>query len=284
MGKVFILLPVHDRRETTRRFAECLAAQKLKTHQLVLLDDGSTDGTADAVRALVPNAVVLTGTGDWWWGGALQRGYQWVRAQELSANDVVVTINDDTELPPEFLETGCAILRARPRTLLQAYAVDLHTGALVDGGAHVDWRRLSITAAASPAEVNCLSTNGLFLRATDFVALGGFRPRRLPHYLSDYEFTLRAAREGFALLVDPSLRLRTDTAKSGFRDFSKLPFREFLARYFSIRSTMDPRTWTAFVALACPWPWKAWHFVTVWRIAAAAVVGAALRAVWPRRS
>ena len=43
-------------------------------------------------------------------------------------------------------------------------------------------------------------------RATDFVELGGFHPRLLPHYLSDYAFTIRALRRGFALASDPAVQ------------------------------------------------------------------------------
>ena len=49
MGEpVYILLPVHNRRAITVRMAEALRGQTRQDFQLVLVDDGSTDGTADA--------------------------------------------------------------------------------------------------------------------------------------------------------------------------------------------------------------------------------------------
>ena len=74
-GTVYVLLPVHNRRPVTEAFARSLAAQTDRNVRLVLIDDGSTDGTADAVKAILPDTVVITGQGNWWWGGGLQQGY-----------------------------------------------------------------------------------------------------------------------------------------------------------------------------------------------------------------
>lgn len=68
MNRVFVLLPVHNRAVTTSRFAEMLREQSHQAFQLVLLDDGSRDGTAEAVaRILVGDQLhVISGQGDWW--------------------------------------------------------------------------------------------------------------------------------------------------------------------------------------------------------------------------
>ena len=76
MTKVFILLPVHNRRHITERFIDSLLAQTYNKYQLVLIDDGSTDGTADMVSMKVPpdKLTILSGNGTWWWAGSLQQG------------------------------------------------------------------------------------------------------------------------------------------------------------------------------------------------------------------
>jgi len=282
MPELFILLPVHRRREVTRRFVTCLAAQRYRGYRLVLLDDGSEDGTAEMVRLAIPGAVVLAGRGDWWWAGALQHGVDWLTARGTPDAAAVLLVNDDTEFAPDFLECGLALLAAHPRTLVLATAFDRATGRQLDAGVHVDWRRLSFAQAARPEEVNCLSTRGLFLRLGDLRALGGFRPRLLPHYASDYEFTIRAHRRGWRLLTDPTLRLLMDPGTSGERQISASSFGDFLRRYFSRRSVRNPLTWTAFILLACPWRWKARHLAYIWWSAARTVGAQAVR--WTRRN
>ncbi len=274
---VYVLLPVHDRREVTRRFVESLRAQRFPRCQLVLVDDGSTDGTDAMVRSILPSVVVIRGTGDWWWAGSLQRGFGWVAAHARSPEDVVLIANDDTVLPADFVDRGVELLRGHPRTLVGAQAFDQETGALVDAGRHVDWERLTFGPAGSAADLNCLSTRGLFLRVADFAGIGGFRPALLPHYLSDYEFTIRAYRKGWRLLTDPSLHLAMDDRTTGIRDRSGRGIRASLREHFSKRSALNVLAWTAFLVLACPARWRGRHLLAAWRAAVGDLAAATLR-------
>ncbi len=253
---LYILLPVHNRIELTRRFIKCLAAQTYRSYHLILLDDGSSDGTAEMVRERIRPLTVITGNGNWWWAGALQEGYRWLRARRPTT-DLVLIINDDTEFEIDFLERAVAFLRDRSKTFLLAQAYAREDGILVDAGTHVDWRRFTFERASESRPVNCLSTRGLFFRVGDFVSVGGFRPRLLPHYLSDYEFTIRARRRGMLLATDPSVRLRTDPAATGWHDVSGGSLAGSLKKVFSVKSAINPLALSIFVALACPWRWKA---------------------------
>ena len=59
--KVFLLLPVHNRKEVTGEFIQCLLRQTYQSYRLVLIDDGSTDGTAEMVSQAIPGVVVIQG-------------------------------------------------------------------------------------------------------------------------------------------------------------------------------------------------------------------------------
>ena len=98
MSKIYILLPVHNRKEITRGFIECLKTQTFQDYHLVLIDDGSNDGTAVMVKEHIPSATVLRGTGDWWWAGSLQQGIEWLRQQKVHDDDAVLMINDDVSI------------------------------------------------------------------------------------------------------------------------------------------------------------------------------------------
>lgn len=274
-GTLYILLPVHNRREVTRRFVDCLKAQSLRDYHLVLIDDGSRDGTAEMVRDRVDRLTVITGTGNWWWAGALQQGYRWLQGRDVGSSDLVLIVNDDTEFEPDFLERGVALTLGRERSLLSALIYSRHGRELVDAGFKVDWRRFMIEQAEDEESVACFSSTALFMRASDFLATGGFRPRLLPHYLSDLEFTLRAARKGMRLRLDRSLKLWWDDETTGFRDFKDETLTGYLSRYFSRKSSSNPFAWTAFVALACPWPWKLTAMPRVWAAVARDLLQAA---------
>lgn len=265
---IYILLPVHTRRDITQRFIKCLKLQTYQNYHLLLIDDGSTDGTEDIVRSIIPAVTVLKGTGDWWWAGSLQQGYKWLKSQKIPLSDVIFITNDDTVFESDFFEEGINLLKRQKKTLLLAQCFSRQTQQLLDAGVHVDWRRLTFGQAATPEQINCLSTRGLFLRVSDFFEIGGFYPALLPHYLSDYEFTIRAQRKGMKLITDPLLRLWLDEDATGYHQFEDKPFVNFLKKYFSKKSTANPLVWTAFIALACPWPWKFINWLRIWKGAA----------------
>ena len=254
--KIYILLPIHNRREITRRFIECLKEQTYRQYQLVLIDDGSTDGTAEMVREQVRSLTVITGNGHWWWAGSLQQGYQWLRAQNPPLTDVVLIINDDIEFDPDFLQKAVIALHDNPRTFLLSQCYSRTTGQWIEAGIHVDWRRFSFEHASKEKPVNCMSTRGLFFRVEDFYTVGGFHPRLLPHYLSDYEFTIRADRKGMKLVTDPSVKIRLDESTTGYNRVETGSFLRSVKTIFSRKSAINPITFSVFVALACPWPWK----------------------------
>lgn len=267
MEMIYILLPVHNRCEITRRFIECLKVQTYRNFHLVLIDDGSSDGTAEMVTESISALTVIRGKGNWWWAGSLQQGYLWLKKQNIPASDLVLIINDDTEFEPNFIEQGIKLVRQRTRTLLLAWSYSRQTGRLMDSGVHVDWRKLSYEQAGNPARINCLSTRGLFLRIVDFFEIGGFYPWLLPHYGSDYEFTMRAHRKGMTLLSDPAVKLRLDEETTGYHEMSSDSFFERLPKIFSKRSAINPLYGTMYIILTSPWFWIPYNILRVWLFA-----------------
>ena len=91
--KADIVIPVHNRRDITLR---CLAnLYRLGAPAwagLIVADDGSTDGTSDAIREQYPAVVLLHGDGNLWWTGAIVRGM----AEALErGSELIFWLNDD---------------------------------------------------------------------------------------------------------------------------------------------------------------------------------------------
>lgn len=254
---IHICLPVHNRRDTTLRFINDLKHQSYKHYHLILIDDGSKDNTSEAVRAEIPDATIIRGKGKWWWAGSLQQGHDWLIKQKISADDYVLIMNDDTVFQGDFLETGLSVIKDQHRTLLTATGYDLTTGQPQDsGGYRFSWNDLNCYETFEASEINCLSTRGMIVKVNDFLSIGGFYPRLIPHYLSDLEFTMRAQSRGFKLMIHPDFRIGIDFNKSGYRDLSQENFVEFVRKHFSKRSVIYPLAWTNFIVLRCPWKQK----------------------------
>jgi GT2 family glycosyltransferase len=254
---IHVVLPVHNRRATSERFAAMLARQTVQDFALLLIDDGSQDGTADAVTDILPGrTTVLRGTGDWWWGGALQQAWLWLKARNPAPDDIILICNDDVDLPDDFLAAGTRLLAQHPRALAVAKARDPQSGAATETGFAVDFMRCRVAIARPDEPVVCAPTRGLFVRWRDMHTIGGFHPVLLPHYLSDLEWTLRAHRRGLAIIRDDSLWMTPHADATGFHGLAGLSFTARLRRMFSNKYAVNPLHWGTFVLLA--FPVRAW--------------------------
>lgn len=270
--KIYILLPVHNRKEITRRFVACLKLQNFQNFHLVLIDDGSTDGTADMVRTEIHNLTVLTGDGNLWWAGSLQLGIDWLKRQKTSDHDIVLLSNDDITFDADFLKKAIEVLSQQNGVLLLPKYRDEATGQVMETGVEADLRKMRFTVASTPEKINCLPTRGLFMRVPDLLTIGDFYPKLLPHYLSDYEFTIRAHRKGLRLCTSSDLLIARDDAASGYRSFEGLSFFGFLKQYFSKKSVGNPIYQTAFVLLTNSFPHVLINLIKVWGVALLAVL------------
>jgi GT2 family glycosyltransferase len=251
-GTIWVLLPIHDRRPVTERFVRSLAAQTDTNFQLILIDDGSTDGSAESVCSILPGTTVIRGRGDWWWAGGLEQGRRWLLRHKWSPGDLVLLANANTVLDSSFLADGRTALAPAHKGLLLAQLYRFSDGSYEESGVHANWRTLEFTGVSDPSLINCFSTRGLLIRVDDFIAIGSFHTTLLPHYGSDYEFTIRARRRGFSLVSDPKFKLRYDESTSGRILPPPRSFRSFLRTSVSKRNVDSPLYWTMFILLSCP--------------------------------
>ncbi len=213
-----MILPVHNRGDVTARFASDLNRQPHGGIQLVLVDDGSTDGTAERVCGAFANTHVIRGNGSFWWAQGVQEGLDLVARNNPGTDDVVLICNDDVRLPDDFIANGAQFIADHPNTLLGAQFRESNESDSEETGVFFNDKDFSFTTPRDPAKINCLSTRGLFLTWKAVQAIGPFRPGILPHYGSDLEWTYRAHRKGFDLRTHPSVWLTPDLATTGLRD------------------------------------------------------------------
>ena len=255
---LYVATAVHNRYAITEAVVDRLLEQTLPEMTLVLVDDGSTDGTADMVRSKMPNAVILTGDGNLWWGGALHMAYKWLR-DHAADDDIVMFANDDTQFESDYLEIAQGLVREYPDSLITGCGYNVHTNKLIDGAAHWDFKKGAGVGGFTPTDVsNCASTRSLFFTGKVLRKVGGFHPVLLPHYASDYEWTIRAVRKGFPVRSFAKLRYTYDPGTTGDYDLTKMT----LKQVFSKRSMVNPIYRIVFVIMSTPiqyLPSHLWH-------------------------
>lgn len=130
--RVSILIPMRNEAHRLRPCVESVLAQAgLDNAEVVILDDGSDDGTGDLVRAIVgddPRVRVISG-GD----GPLPTGWlgkPWAceRLGREATGDVLVFLDADVVLAPGAIAAAVTDLRAQGQALVSPYpAQDAHT-------------------------------------------------------------------------------------------------------------------------------------------------------------
>ena len=217
------------------------------------------------VRERVDALTVLRGRGDWWWAGSLQTGLEWLAKQRVADDALILFINDDVQFEPDYLARAVDVMSGRSGVFVLSQFRSAVDGQPEETGVSVDLRRLVFSAATQAEQINCLSTRGLFARYADVRAVGGFHPVLLPHYLSDYEYTIRAYRKGIKCETSSELVLEPNLVTTGYRTFDETNFLAFLKKYFSKRSASNPLYWSTFAMLVCKPKWIIPNLVRLWK-------------------
>jgi len=263
---VFVIIPVHNRLEFTRACLASLREQSVSDFTVVVVDDGSADGTSEVLAQEFPSVRVLCGDGSLWWAGAMNLGVGWALPR-AKAQDVVLSLNNDTIPPPRYIERLLRAHAAAPDALvgsLVVSATDRRT--IVDGGVTIDWaiakyRTAGLGDVAEVGErgkplfrgVDVLSGCGTLIPVRVFERIGLYDEVRLRHYGADYEFARRALRAGFGLYVDWASPLHLWEGETGIHaSVASQGLGALVRSFWSIRSANDFRNRWRFAVAACP--------------------------------
>lgn len=197
--RVAVLLACHNRREKNLDCLTHLYRQQMPNNYLLevyLVDDGSTDGTADAVNVCFPEVTIIGGTGALFWNRGMYTA--WSEA-EKNDPDFYLWLNDDTELTPGAL---CALaadsIEMRHKSIIAGTTVD-SKGELSYGG-YVQGKGKIIPPG--PGLTPCDSFNGNIVWIPRFVYQRvGKLNWHYRHSIGDLDYGLRAKRIGISCMV-----------------------------------------------------------------------------------
>jgi GT2 family glycosyltransferase len=226
--RVSVVIVTLDRRDD---LAECLgsvAQQTLRPHEIVVVDNRSTDGTAAMLAERFPEVRVLTPARNTGCPGGRNLGV------EAATGDYVFFLDDDATLDPDALAQAVAFLKARPVFAAVGIAVVSY------------WPDGRVQAAFDPVRLGerprlypNFSGGASLVRRADFLAAGGFNADFV-YGGEERELSLRFLLAGRRIAYLPAVRmfhkqspgrLRDETARlsSGLRNDLY-----FLWRYYPV--------------------------------------------------
>ena len=220
---IFCVVPVHNRLGMTLQFLDSLDQQTVhEPISVLIIDDGSTDGTAQSLRARAGHFPlnIITGNGNWWWGGSVWRAIQHLKTKAKSG-DWVFLANNDTILDPDYLSYLHETASRNERTVVGGRSLEIwpdDTRHPVSSGFLIDRAALSVQAidghSSEIREVDALAGRGILI---PFTALAGatMHPGLMPQHFADLNLTSQMKARGFTLLVDHRAEsLQVDRASS----------------------------------------------------------------------
>jgi GT2 family glycosyltransferase len=254
--KLYVLLTSHNRKEKTLESLEKLFAQSalgaISTTTL-LVDDGSSDGTRDAVQVRFPSVQIWTGNGDLYWCGGMRKAF--VQAVK-SDPDFYLWLNDDTLLYADALSRLLAchsvlVAQGENRPIIVGATQDPETreatygGVKRSGGWHPLDHRL-VLPTSIPQQCETFNGNCVLVSRAVAHRLGNL-DAAFTHGMGDTDYGLRAGKAGCTVWVAPGFAgtCSRNATLGSWRDPS-LPLTERLRKIMS-RKGLPPREWATLV-------------------------------------
>jgi GT2 family glycosyltransferase len=199
--------------EAIARSLPALLGQLSPADEVIVVDNASTDGTADAVAALVPIATVIRNDANTGFAEAANRG------AEAATGDLIVFLNPDAVVRPGFRDAISSPASDGRDWAAWQGLVTMERGTLVNtsgGVIHftgVSWAGEAgqpvPSAPIGAREVAFASGACLAVPRTRWRALGGFPPEFFM-YCEDADLSLRLRLVGGRVGIEPSARADHD--------------------------------------------------------------------------
>ncbi|RYC71477.1 glycosyltransferase family 2 protein [Spirosoma sordidisoli] len=252
---IFVVIPVHNRKLLTRRCLECLQKQTVSDITVIVIDDGSTDGTADMVRTEFPDAVLLVGNGDLWWTEATNVGIRYaIEHCNSTEENFILTLNDDTEVNSDYVHTLLSTYNQHKPCLVGSACLDVNNpnwleyagvrmNLLWSGETHFaarfgnDYQKA--LASGPVIESDSLPGRGVLIPLDVFSKVGLFDSVHFIQYMADIEFSVRARKAGYKLLVSLPGAVYGHIEATGLQMKPDLSFRKFWKGLSSTRSPIN---------------------------------------------
>ena len=253
MKKIGIVFPTFNRKDFVSNLLSQIEEQKKTIEQfeffIIVVVDGSTDGTVEMLKNEYPYVHIVLGDGTWWYTKSMNEGFKY--AIKNLKPDYILTLNDDLELDKNYLkEMINGINKVKKNSIIGSLSLTIEKPPRVTfsgvnkinkyiGKSYTYYKFLE---EVDPKELKgihkslLLPGRGMLIPASILKQLNYF-DEKFPRYHSDGDFCLRAIKAGFDIYINWDVKLfgyHNMTSKSS--SYKKQKFTEFLNSFFDSHS------------------------------------------------
>ncbi len=209
-SSVIAVVAVFNRKEYTRQCLKQFSEQTCPLKIIIVVDDGSTDGTSEMIQEEFPSVRLIQGDGTLYWCRSMHLGLK--EALKLSSSqDYILVVNNDLVFEEFFAERMLGTAIRHPKSLIHAANCFLNENqCLCFGGVRMNWLTAKGTKLNQGRHLNefpkghvepsdVLWGRGLLVPVAAIQQFGNFDWRYKQY--GDPEFTRRMAKAGYKLLV-----------------------------------------------------------------------------------
>ena len=243
-----IVIPTFNRCATVILALRSIFKNLPLNHQVVVVDAGSSDGTAAAIENDFPQALLLQGNSSLWWAAATNLGIQ--KAKELGC-DYVLTYNDDNVVTPKLFASLSQAAAKAPDSIISAVCCYADKSDVVffagrrrakgtDRFYYLDHDTPLSALDSGLRTVDMLHGMCTLFPMTVFDRVGLFNERVFPQLFADDDLLMRAKHAGFSLQVALDAVVLNDRTKTGNNPYDhRLGPRGILQLLVSRKSTFQ---------------------------------------------
>ncbi len=245
--KCTLIIPVHNHIELTKSALNDLNGKITGftnfIFHVVIVDDGSTDGTSDWIRVHYPDIPVLPGDGNLWWSGGINTGTHY--ALEILNTDYIILWNNDITFESQYFTRLVKIMADTPEDVIIGSKILVYEkpdyiwsmGGYFNpfNGKYGMYSYFKRDEAISEIkEVDWLPGMGTIIHRNVIQNCGYWNQRDFPQYHGDSDFTYRAKLKGYKIKVFTDLILYNKVKNTGIS--SKNSFKALITTLTDIRS------------------------------------------------
>ncbi len=261
--RVAALLTCYNRKAKTTACLQALfdsaEADRTVEMQAFLTDDGSTDGTAEAVRSSGWPVRIADGDGSLFWTRGMVRAWELAEQSDYDF-DAYLLLNDDTLLDIGAISALVGLSRQEGTGAIIVAAIrDPDSGEVTYGGVvqAVAWHPAKVARLPESDELQVADTfnaNCVLIPRRVFEAIG-MLDERFVHSMGDFDYGLRATRAGFRVLVAPRTQgVCSRNSVLGTWEDASLPLAQRLELLNSPKG-LPHRAWRTYLKRHGPWFW-----------------------------